>query len=235
MGHHLLPGNPPVEINLKRSSRARRISLRVSSLDGRVTLTLPRGVSEGDGIAFAAEKADWLRGHLARHGGTQVVAVGTDLPVAGRLLSIAAGAGRSVRVEGDRLLVPGDPAQLPAKLSAYLRALARDRLVAASDRYAARLGRRYTRITLRDTRSRWGSCSAQGALSYSWRLIMAPPEVLDYVAAHEVAHLAEMNHSRAFWDTVQAIHGPHEVQRRWLRTDGTALHRFRFEAQDRAH
>lgn len=229
MGLHLLPGNPPVEINLKRSSRARRISLRVSSLDGRVTLTLPRGVSDRKGLEFAAEKADWLRTHLARHGGTIAVGPGTVLPLAGRDLLVTAGQGRGIRVEDDRLVVPGDAARLPARLSAYLRTLARDRLARASDHYADILGRRYSRITLRDTRSRWGSCSAQGALSYSWRLILAPPEVLSYVAAHEVAHLAEMNHSDAFWNTVQAIHGPYAAQRNWLRSDGAALHRYRFD------
>ncbi len=97
--------------------------------------------------------------------------------------------------------------------------------------WRATAGRNYSRLTLRDTRSRWGSCSASGALSYSWRLILAPSEVLDYVAAHEVAHLKEMNHSSAFWDTVTRIHGPYEVQRGWLRSDGAALHRYRFDAE----
>ena len=229
MGQHVLPGNPPVEINLKRSARARRISLRVSALDGRVTLTLPRGVSEKQGLAFAVEKAEWLRRNTAQHGTSEVVGVGTVLSLAGQRLTIVSGAGRQVRTEGETLIVPGDPERLPARLGGYLKALARDRLAEASDRYAARLGRRYTRLTLRDTRSRWGSCSADGALSYSWRLIMAPAEVLDYVAAHEVAHLAEMNHSDRFWRTVEDIHGPYRAQRGWLRTDGPALHRIRFD------
>lgn len=229
MGQHVLPGNPPVEINIKRSVRARRISLRVSSLDGRVTLTLPRGVTDRAGLAFATEKAEWLRTHLERHGGTIAVGAGVIVPLMGRQLAIVSGAGRSVRIENQQLIVPGPAEQVPIKLSAYLKTLARDRLASASDYYAARLGRDYSRLTLRDTRSRWGSCSAQGALSYSWRLIMAPPEVLDYVAAHEVAHLAQMNHSQVFWDQVLAIHGPYKEQRAWLRSDGTALHRFRFE------
>ena len=229
MGQHVLPGNPPVEINLKRSGRARRISLRVSALDGRVTLTLPSGVSEKAGLAFAAEKADWLRRNAVRHGGAEGIAAGSVLPVRGQPLTVLPGAGRAVRIEGDALMVPGDPARMAARMAGYLKALARDRLAEASDRYAARLGRRYTRLTLRDTRSRWGSCSAQGALSYSWRLILAPDAVLDYVAAHEVAHLAEMNHSDRFWSVVEKIHGPYAAQRRWLRTDGPALHRYRFD------
>jgi hypothetical protein len=91
------------------------------------------------------------------------------------------------------------------------------------------LGRPYTRITLRDTRSRWGSCASSGALSYSWRLIMAPPEVLDYVAAHEVAHLAEMNHSAAYWAGVARLLPGYEAPRQWLRAHGAGLHRYRFD------
>ena len=125
------------------------------------------------------------------------------------------------------LLVP-EPA--PARrLQRYLRELARDRLAAASDLYAARLGCGYTSLTLRDTRSRWGSCSSTGGLMYSWRLILAPPEILNYVAAHEVAHLQEMNHSRAFWAAVEKIHGDYRAQRRWLQSEGNALHRYRFD------
>lgn len=229
MGQHVLPGNPPVEINLKRSGRARRISLRVSALDGRVTLTVPKGVSEKAGLAFAAEKADWLRQNAARHGEVNQVKQGAQIPVEGHFVTITSGTGRSVHIQDAQIIVPGDPVRLPARLSGYLKTLARDRLAAASDLYAARLGRSYSRLTLRDTRSRWGSCSAQGALSYSWRLIMAPPDVLNYVAAHEVAHLAEMNHSDRFWAKVEEIHGPWTAQRDWLRREGAALHRIRFE------
>jgi predicted metal-dependent hydrolase len=117
---------------------------------------------------------------------------------------------------------------VPAAVAGVLKALARDRLTEASDRHAAALGRRYTRLTLRDTRSRWGSCSSAGALMYSWRLILAPPEVLDYVAAHEVAHLAQMNHSPAFWAEVARLCPSYPTHRTWLRRSGDTLHRYRF-------
>jgi len=90
------------------------------------------------------------------------------------------------------------------------------------------LGRSYARLSLRDTRSRWGSCTSDGGLMYSWRLIMAPPEVLDYVAAHEVAHLAQMNHSPAFWAEVTKIYGDYAAPRNWLRANGSTLHRYKF-------
>ena len=226
MADHILPGVPPVPLVLRRSGRARRISLRVSQLDGRVTLTLPRGVSEREAMAFARSRGDWIRGHLdARPDNVDVVA-GCVLPVEGRARRVVPATGRRVVLDDEEVAVPGP--ETGARLQSWLRTLARERLVAASDRYAAMLGRPYTRITLRDTRSRWGSCSAQGALMFSWRLVLAPPEVLHYVAAHEVAHLAEMNHSPAFWGTVNRLYGPFEAPRRWLREGGNELHRFRF-------
>ena len=110
-----------------------------------------------------------------------------------------------------------------------MRLRARDDLAAASDFYAAEVGKTYSKISLRDTRSRWGSCSSKGVLMYSWRLIMAPTDVLRYVAAHEVAHLVEMNHSQAFWDVVADVMPDYQVHRKWLRTHGNTLHRVVFD------
>lgn len=225
MGQHILPGNPPIAVSLRRSPRARRISLRISALDGRVTLTLPTGLPEREALDFARQKEAWMRRHLAAQDPEVVVAHGTTLPVEGRMMQVVAGTGRRVTVQGDHLLVPGAPGP---RLQAWLKVLARERLAEASDRYATALGRPYARITLRDTRSRWGSCASSGALSYSWRLIMAPPEVLDYVAAHEVAHLAEMNHSPAFWAGVARLLPGFGAPRAWLRENGAGLHRYRF-------
>jgi predicted metal-dependent hydrolase len=229
MGQHLIPGNPPVAVTLRRSARARRLSLRVSALDGAVTLTVPRGVSEAEAMGFAHSREGWLRRTLAAQPGCVDIAPGAALPVEGAMRRIVAGTGRLVRLEEGALHVPGPAATLAARLRAWLKARARDRLAAASDRHAARLGLGYGRLTLRDTRSRWGSCSARGGLSYSWRLILAPPDVLDYVAAHEVAHLAEMNHSPAFWAVVARLRPDYEAPRAWLRREGAALHRYRFD------
>lgn len=223
-----LPGNPPVEITLRRTGRARRFSLRVSRLDGRVTLSLPARAREADAMDFARQQEGWIRATLSRLPLPGAVEFGAELPVEGRLLTLTPGPGRAVRIEGDLLTVPGDPAQVPVRVATFLKLMARDRLAAASDRHAARLGLRFSRITLRDTRSRWGSCTQDGALMYSWRLVMAPPAVLDYVAAHEVAHLAEMNHSPAFWAVVDRLYPGWQAQRDWLRQEGQSLHGWRF-------
>ena len=224
----VLPGPPPLDITLRRSARARRFSLRVSALDGRVTLSIPQRARESEAMDFARQHEDWLRAALAKQGGLAAIGFGATLPVEGRYVVLGAAAGRTAQLTGDSLLLPGSEAQVAVRAAAYLRALARDRLAEASDHYAGLLGRKVARLTLRDTRSRWGSCTSEGRLMFSWRLIMAPPSVLDYVAAHEVAHLIEMNHSDRFWAVVERLYPGWQMQRAWLRSEGTALQALRF-------
>ena len=227
----ILPGPPPVEVHLKRSARTRRFSLRVSRLDGKVTLSMPSRAREGEALAFLRGHEGWLRETLEAmpDSAVQPVGLGAVIPVEGRLLTLAPGTGRGLRLDGDRLLVPGNAATVGARVGAWLKVLARDRLARASTYYSGLVDRRYSTLALRDTRSRWGSCSPDGRLMYSWRLIMAPPSVLDYVAAHEVAHLVEMNHSSDYWDVVSRICPDWQVQRAWLHAEGQALHRLRFQ------
>lgn len=222
-----LDGDPPVEITLRRSAAARRYSLRVSGLDGRVTLTLPYRGSLAEAMAFARSREGWIRRALTAQAPAVDIAPGAQLPVEGRFLTVVPAAVRAVCVEHARLLVPhGTPAG--PRVAAFLKAAARRRLTASAEGHAAALGRQVGRITLRDPRSRWGSCSHSGDLMFSWRLIMAPPAVLDYVAAHEAAHLVEMNHAPAFWSLVARLCPGHAPLRAWLRTEGGALHRYRF-------
>lgn len=227
MDEHVIAGDPPVKVALRRSARARRLSLRVSRMDGRVTLTLPARVPLREGIAFAEGRADWLRGHLARVVAAEGPVLGGTIPFRGADLPLVAAPVRRASFRDGALYLPDEPGRVAARVAAFLKTQARDRLAEASDRHAARLGRGYRHLTLRDTRSRWGSCSSQGDLMYSWRLIMAPPDVLDYVAAHEVAHLAHMDHSPAFWAVVARLFPDHAACRRWLRDHGQALHRLR--------
>ncbi|WP_412504929.1 M48 family metallopeptidase, partial [Roseovarius sp. SYSU LYC5161] len=179
--------------------------------------------------AFVQDRAGWLRAQLASVVPEQRPAFGQALPYRGESLILAPGTGRGVLQDGERLLAPPDADRLGPRLAGFFKTRARDALVAACDRHAAALGRDYGRITLRDTRSRWGSCSPRGDLMFSWRLIMAPDAVLDYVAAHEVAHLAHMDHSPAFWAVVDRLFPGHAGPRRWLRDEGASLHRIRFE------
>jgi predicted metal-dependent hydrolase len=220
-----LPGSPAVQVKLRRSPRARRLSLRVSGVDGRVTLSLPQAVPLASAREFLDRQADWVRGHLADRPTPWTPRVGGVIPVGGRDLPIVAGPRSRLRA-GRAEVRDGRPAG--PQLAGLLKAQARVDLAAACDRFAARLGRPYSALVLRDTRSRWGSCSSTGRLMFSWRLVMAPPEVLDYVAAHEVAHLAEMNHGKAFWAEVARLCPDYAPRRRWLRDHGAVLHGIRF-------
>jgi predicted metal-dependent hydrolase len=224
-----LPTMPEVEITLRRSPRARRLSLRVSRQDGRVVLTIPPRAREREALAFLASQEGWLRATLARLPPPMPpLGPGSLIPVEGRPLRLTPAAGRGVRIAGEALLLPGDPARAVVRAAVFLRALARSRLAAACDRHAAALGRPYSRLDLRDPKARWGSCGRDGRLMFSWRLILAPPEVLDYVAAHEVAHLAEMNHAPAFWAVVARLCPGWQDPRAWLKANGATLHGFRF-------
>ena len=210
----------------RASGRARRLTLRVSP-EGRVSCTRPRGMALAEAEAFVAARGDWLSARLAALPPRVVVGPGARVPVEGRPLVVTPAEGGAVAAEAGRLLVPraGPPGALVA---ARLRDLARDRLAAACARHAAALGRAHGRIRLRDPRSRWGSCTARGDLMFSWRLAMAPPEVLSYVAAHEVAHLERMDHSAEYWALVEGLDGEWRRWRAWLRAEGAALMRYEF-------
>lgn len=219
---HILDGDPPIEVELKRSPRAQRFSLRVSRADGRVSLSLPVRAAEAAALDFLASREAWLRAHVAAAPTARTAGIGAVMPLEGRLCPVRAGTGRSARFDGAAITVPPGPRAGP-RIKALFQALARERLAAAVDVHAAKLGRRPGRLTLRDTRSRWGSCTGRGDLMFSWRLIMAPPAVLDYVAAHEVAHLAHMDHSPRFWAQCARLCPGYAPHRAWLRREGPAL------------
>lgn len=221
----LIDGDIPVTV--RRSARARRMTLRVARANGEVVLTLPLRVPEADGRAFAESRAEWLRKTRARMPSQRLVRPGALIPVEGRALAITPAPVRVVRPEGAQLLVP-DHRPAYVTVAAWLKHLAQQRLLAASGRYAAVIGRPFTSLALRDTRSRWGSCTVDGRLMFSWRLAMAPPAVLDYVAAHEVAHLRHMDHSAAFWAATARLMPDYQQHRDWLRINGHDLLSWQF-------
>jgi predicted metal-dependent hydrolase len=224
----VLPGDPPVEVALRRSRRATRYSLRVSRSDGRVSLSLPLWAPEAEALAFLRDREAWVRRQLVQAPAVQRAAIGAAVPVCGIPRAVVPATGRAARFAEGRIEVPEGPRAGP-RVKALLTALARERLSRAVAAHAATLGRTPGRLTLRDPRSRWGSCSSKGDLMFSWRLIMAPPAVLDYVAAHEVAHLVEMNHSAAFWRVCARLRPDYRDHRDWLRAHGAGLLAWRFD------
>jgi len=219
----------PVE--LKRHAQARRYTLRIRAADRTVVLTMPLRGSVKEAKSFAERNGGWIAARLKRLPQPIPFAEGLELPLRGVPHRIVHRATRgTVWTEtGDDmplLCVAGEPAHLARRLQDFLKREARRDLEAASRRYAAQLDVKVRRISVRDQVSRWGSCTAAGVLSYSWRLILAPPYVLDYLAAHEVAHLVEMNHSRRFWRVVGSICPDWQRAKGWLATHGNALHRY---------
>ncbi len=231
-----LDGPQPVDVVIKKSTRAKRLSLRVSNLDGTVSLTMPNWAPEREALDFLQSRRGWLMGHIQNRPAMQRPVIGAVIPIAGQLHEICeipnTERSRAAYITDGRLYVAND-ARIPVRVATLLKAMAHRDLRAASEKYATRLGRSFAKLTLRDTKSRWGSCSAQGHLMYSWRLIMTPPEVLDYVAAHEVAHLAEMNHGPKFWAHCAALCPDYQKHRQWLKTHGREILAWHFASLPR--
>ena len=220
-------------VALRRRPAARRITLRVSSATGEVMLTVPERVDLAAVQRFADQHGGWIAHRLARVPERVGLVPGAVIPLRGvphRIVhwsSIRGATAAVVSPEGEPIIaVCGEPPHVPRRVRDFLEREAPRDLHEAAGRYAQQLGVSVARITLRDTKSRWGSCSAQGCLSFSWRLILAPPLVLDYLAAHEVAHLREMNHSHRFWRTVKELCPATLEAEHWLKRHGTSLHRF---------
>lgn len=221
-----------VRVALKRNPRATRYSLRIPAAGGDPVLTVPHGGSLSTARDFAARHRGWLRERLSRVPDPIAFAPGVEIPLRDVAHCIRKGSGLrgsvSLREEDGmpQIVVPGEEAHLSRRLTDWLKREARQDLTRAVARHAHALGRKPTGIAIRDTRSRWGSCSSAGKLNFSWRLVLAPPWILDYVAAHEVAHLAEMNHSDRFWTITEDLFPETPAARKWLRDHGMQLHRY---------
>lgn len=221
-------GHPPIEVRLKRNARAKRLTLRLSQVSGEATLTLPKRTPLRQAKAFAVKQEQWLRAQMAKLPERAPLTDGAEIPFRGETLTLRTTTGKSVRLAAPHIEVATpDPAR---RLRAFFRTEARNTILPLVEHYTTRINRPFNRVTLRDTRSRWGSCSGEGNLMFSWRLVMAPPKVMEYVVAHEVAHLVEMNHSTAFWAQVETLMPEYQDHRHWLRQHGAKLHAVDFGA-----
>ena len=218
-----LPGGEAL-VAWRRNPRARRVSLRIDPQQGSVIVTLPRRASRAAGMALLNDHADWVVGRLAALPVATVLAEGALVPLDGvphRIRQVEGAGG--AWVEGAEILVAGEAAFLARRVRDMLRRQARRGLTQKALAAASLAGLRPVRITVKDTRTRWGSCTSNGTLMFSWRLVMAPPHVQEYVAAHEVAHMRHMNHSPQFWALVEALSPHRHVACAWLRDEGARL------------
>ena len=220
-------------VQLRRHRQARRYTLRIDAATREVVLTIPPRGSLKEARDFAQKHGAWIAARLERLPEAAPFAHGIEVPLRGVTHRIVHRRGQRGTVwtetddRGDKLLcVAGEPPHLDRRIADFLKREARRDLEAASRRHAQALGVAIRRVSVRDQSSRWGSCSNTGVLSFSWRLILAPPFVLEYLVAHEVAHLAELNHSPRFWRLVRRLYPDTDRARAWLDAHGTDLHRY---------
>jgi hypothetical protein len=220
-------GGREVPLVMTTSPRARRLTLRADAATGAVRVTLPKGVALSRAAAFVAEQRSWLAARVARWPLPLPLTPGAVLPFRGEPMAIdwSLAYPRAPRLADGAIEVGGPADALAGRIARWLREEARAALAADCAEIAARLGRAPPRVRVGDPRGRWGSCSARGALAFSWRLILAPDWVRRAVAAHEVAHLVHHDHGRAFHALCATLaNGDDRRATRWLRAHGAALH-----------
>lgn len=226
-------GGRTFRVAVRRRPTARRFTLRVASATGEVALSMPQRASLNAAKAFVEAHGGWIAARVDALPQKVPFRAGATIPLRGephRIVhwSPVPVAPRATKdTNGEAILaVSGDPAHLARRVTDFLKREARRDLEAAVARHTQALGIPARKVTLRDTRSRWGSCSSAGHLSFSWRLILAPPLVLDYLAAHEVAHLQELNHSHRFWALTHKLFPRTEEAEKWLKRNGASLHHY---------
>lgn len=213
-------------VTFVRSRRARRASLRVDAARRRIVLTAPLRMARGTAVGFAEAQAGWIAARLKRLPAPRPFVHGAELPLFGAPHRIRhrGDVRGTVWRDGDEIHVAGRAEHLPRRLRDWLTAELKRRLVPLVHEKAARVDRPVKRITLRDSRSRWGSCGPDATLSFSWRLVFAPPEVIDYLVAHEVAHLVHLDHSQRFWALARSLcDGPMDPPHAWLKRNSETL------------
>ena len=219
-----------IAARLSVNPRARRLSIRIDARAGEAVLIAPSERKLADVVAFARTKTSWMRERLAErpHGTPLEPGAVIDLfgkPV--RLVAVGgAGAARLTEdAEGPVIASGGEGEAYARRVENLFKRVARDTLQTRTDVHLRTLGQRPVKMSIADPKSRWGSCSPHNrSIRYSWRVVMAPPAVIDYLAAHEVAHLVHADHSPAYWSVVQRLVGDHRPFRKWLRDNGPALH-----------
>ena len=222
--------DPRLVLRLSVNPRARRISIRIDARTGEVVAVAPSERRLSDAVAFARSKADWIAERLEARVEGQPLEPGATILLHGRPTRLEAtgttGAARlAADAEGAVIRSGGDGEAFGRRVENLLKREARTQLTARTEHHLRALGQKPVKVSIVDTRSRWGSCSPHNrSIRYSWRVVLAPPAVLDYLAAHEVAHLVHADHSPAYWSVVHRLVGDHRPFRAWLRANGQALH-----------
>ncbi|MGC4251591.1 MAG: SprT family zinc-dependent metalloprotease [Sphingobium sp.] len=218
-----------VPVRIRRSARARAYKLSLDGTRGELRLSLPVRASLKRALGWAQGHEGWVKAQMSACPAMIVLGDGAVFPLEGREVRICwtEGASRTIRLEDDRLLLGGAAESVAPRILRWLKGRAKTVLESETRDLAARHGLKVASVGVGDPRSRWGSCASSGAIRYSWRLILCPPEVRQATVAHELAHLLHMDHSSAFHAAHARILGRDpRPARAWLRAHGAALHRF---------
>ncbi|MCI5050132.1 MAG: M48 family metallopeptidase [Rickettsiales bacterium] len=217
-----------VPLVIRRNKRAKRMYLRYNPNDYNFSLTLPQRTRLSEGEKFVQSKRDWIAQTLSKVPQKQQFGTGSILPILGEVCKVRyeRQLPGSFALMHQELQVNGRRDQIPTIIQDSLKKIIRNEIKELADYKAQQINRSINRITLRDTCSRWGSCTTEHNLMFSWRLVFAPYEVLDYVVSHEVAHLRHMNHGTAFWRTVEELCPDYLLWKDWLKFHGSDLYRF---------
>lgn len=220
-------GSAVTPLRVSRHAQAKRASLRIDAKAGEPVLVLPRRMALARGLAFAQEHTGWIAEKLNELPAPIPFKDGAVLPYQDQphLLRHVPYMRSTGAVQGQVIKIGGPDEKLAANTTKFLRGEARRLITEDVETYADMLNREPSGIHMKDTRTRWGSCTPKRLLSFSWRLVFTPPEVRRYIVAHECAHMVHLNHSAAFWQQVEDIYGPYTQARRWLDDNGPALHR----------
>ena len=221
-------GDREVEIWIRRNRRSRAIILSLDAAEAAFRLTLPPGTSVAEGLDFARQKRRWILARLAELPPRIAFTPGAVVPVLGephRIVHEPLGR-RGVWRENGEIHACGFAEHVARRVKDHLKSEARAILLPRAHEKARQVERNIAHVGLRDPRTRWGSCSSDGTISLSWRLVLAPEPVLDYVVAHEVAHLVHHDHSPAFWRLVAELTPGMAGAQRWLKANGQGLHRY---------
>lgn len=220
-----------IPVSLRRNTQAKRMILRIDSASGDVKITVPTRVSMRAVQRFLDQHIDWVKTERAKRPKAPAIVHGMQIPYRGNeyLLHFTDTPPRTVTINDGTITVGGPVDQAPARLERWMRLQARQQLEQDASFYASKLGVTFAKISIGDMKTRWGSCSSKQTLKFNWRLILAPEIVRRYVAAHEVSHLLEMNHSARFWEHVAHCMTDYKVHRRWLKSKGDILMRLQFK------
>lgn len=218
-------------VEVRRSNRAKKLALRMDTKKRVFTLVVPKNISMRRAHNFAIDHEEWMEQKLAELPENIALAHGTIVPILGRphriqVMHDTSAKRTDIRAEGGILYVRTNKEDPSGRIVRFLKSMAKEELTILSEEKAARIGKNVKSVSVRDTKTRWGSCSADGKLSFSWRLIFAPYESFDYVVAHEVAHLEHLNHGKGFWKLCEELSENYKDGHGWMKKNSYELMRY---------